>query len=208
MMFYAHRGAYRDAVRENTLAAFVRAHREGYDGIELDVRFTQDRRVVVSHDDSLQRVFGLSTKVRNTRLADLEALGLPSLATVAAYAREVGLLLVVDLKASSRRQERKLARAVADHVPPDTLVLFWHRGHAHDPNVPYRPFRAVRGAKVTRRTCATLAAEGYAGVAGRFESCAIAQKSASTTRAHGLALNIYQPSNDLQCIPDVESWTI
>lgn len=45
----AHRGA--SAARpENTLAAFVHARELGADGVELDVRWTSDGRVVVHHD--------------------------------------------------------------------------------------------------------------------------------------------------------------
>jgi glycerophosphoryl diester phosphodiesterase len=45
----AHRGASR-AEPENTLAAFRRALELGADGVELDVRRTADRRLVVHHD--------------------------------------------------------------------------------------------------------------------------------------------------------------
>ena len=45
----AHRGASR-AERENTVAAFRRAHEMGADGVELDVRRTADDVLVVHHD--------------------------------------------------------------------------------------------------------------------------------------------------------------
>jgi len=48
----AHRGAS-SARPENTLAAFVRARELGADGVELDVRWTGDGRVVVHHDAHL-----------------------------------------------------------------------------------------------------------------------------------------------------------
>ncbi len=45
----AHRGASADRP-ENTVDAFVEAGRQGADGVELDVRPTSDRRLVVCHD--------------------------------------------------------------------------------------------------------------------------------------------------------------
>lgn len=48
----AHRGASR-AERENTVAAFAAAVRQGADGIELDVRRTADDALVVHHDPRL-----------------------------------------------------------------------------------------------------------------------------------------------------------
>jgi len=51
----AHRGISAKAP-ENTLASFaLAAGAEGIDVIELDVRFTKDRQVIVLHDRTLQR---------------------------------------------------------------------------------------------------------------------------------------------------------
>jgi glycerophosphoryl diester phosphodiesterase len=50
-----HRGA-RHAAPENTLRAFELARSEGADGVELDVRLTADRKLVVFHDPTLTRV--------------------------------------------------------------------------------------------------------------------------------------------------------
>ena len=60
----AHRGASR-AERENTVAAFARAHTMGADGVELDVRRTADDMLVVHHDARLadQRIIREVTSV-------------------------------------------------------------------------------------------------------------------------------------------------
>jgi len=49
----AHRGASASAP-ENTLAAFQRAIDDGADAIELDVRFSKDRELMVFHDSRLE----------------------------------------------------------------------------------------------------------------------------------------------------------
>jgi glycerophosphoryl diester phosphodiesterase len=48
----AHRGASR-AERENTIAAFRRAHEMGAHAVELDVRRTLDNQLIVHHDPAL-----------------------------------------------------------------------------------------------------------------------------------------------------------
>jgi len=53
-LLYGHRGAPRRAL-ENTLASFDAAEAEGADGVELDVRLTQDGEAVVFHDADLLR---------------------------------------------------------------------------------------------------------------------------------------------------------
>jgi glycerophosphoryl diester phosphodiesterase len=52
MIVIAHRGAS-SAFSDNTLAAFSGAIAQGADGVELDVRRTADRRLALSHDDTL-----------------------------------------------------------------------------------------------------------------------------------------------------------
>lgn len=56
---YAHRGLFaRDqSVPENSILAFEAAASAGY-GIELDVQFTSDRKLIVFHDDTLDRMTG------------------------------------------------------------------------------------------------------------------------------------------------------
>lgn len=61
---YAHRGLHDNsgACPENSLAAFCKAKEAGF-GVELDVRFTADRQVVVFHDDDLKRMCGVDARV-------------------------------------------------------------------------------------------------------------------------------------------------
>ena len=69
----AHRGASRDCP-ENTLAAFDEALRQGADGIELDVQFTQDEVPVVFHDKTLTRAGGGRRRVAGLSFRELREL--------------------------------------------------------------------------------------------------------------------------------------
>ena len=95
-----HRGASGHRT-ENTLAAFTLATELGADMWELDTQLTQDGVVMVSHDDHLQRVFGIDRKISQMTFDELTALGtdVPSFAQVAALARKRGTGLYIELKA-------------------------------------------------------------------------------------------------------------
>ena len=69
----AHRGALRDAP-ENTLAAFWRALELGADGVELDVTLSADGKIVVIHDDTVDRTTGGRGLVSELTLAELKRL--------------------------------------------------------------------------------------------------------------------------------------
>ena len=58
---YAHRGLHNAERAENSMSAFKAAVDGGY-GIELDVRLSKDGKLVVFHDDTLDRVCGREGK--------------------------------------------------------------------------------------------------------------------------------------------------
>ena len=97
----AHRGASDHAV-ENTLDAFERASAMGAEMWELDTQLTRDGVVVISHDDHLQRVFGVDRRISEmtaAELASLDGVAVPTFAEVAALARRLGTGLYIELKA-------------------------------------------------------------------------------------------------------------
>jgi glycerophosphoryl diester phosphodiesterase len=84
--------------RENTLPAFAAAVVQGADMVEIDLRRTRDDAIVVLHDQTLERLWGLEASVGDVDLADVAALGegdvrIPTLSDVLAA---VPLPLMVD----------------------------------------------------------------------------------------------------------------
>ncbi len=79
---FAHRGLHdlKKGVVENTLPAFEAACERGF-GIELDIQFTRDMRVVVFHDDDLRRLTGDGRKVSEVTLEELKAIPLAKVRT-------------------------------------------------------------------------------------------------------------------------------
>lgn len=76
----AHRGDHR-RLPENTIEAFQAAlARPACDGLEFDVRQSRDGVPVIVHDDTLQRIQGRVDAVADLTAAELDALGVPSLA--------------------------------------------------------------------------------------------------------------------------------
>lgn len=69
----AHRGSPR-AAPENTLASFRKAAAEGARWVEFDAALTSDRRVVVFHDDALDRTSDGSGLLAETSFEQLAAL--------------------------------------------------------------------------------------------------------------------------------------
>lgn len=70
---FAHRGDSANAP-ENTLESFHRAVAAGAEGLELDAHMTQDGRIVVVHDDTLDRTTDGKGYVRDKTLAEIKQL--------------------------------------------------------------------------------------------------------------------------------------
>lgn len=109
---FAHRGLHKKdkTVPENSLAAFERASSYGY-GMELDVQLSKDGQVVVFHDDTLNRVCGVDSRVDEKTYDELSKISLcgttqtiPLFSEVLKTVRGRGPL-IVELKNGKRNEE-------------------------------------------------------------------------------------------------------
>jgi glycerophosphoryl diester phosphodiesterase len=72
-IIFAHRGASAHAP-ENTLASFELAVRQGAPAIEFDVKLSSDRKIVIIHDQTLERTTNGRGSVTSKSLAELRTL--------------------------------------------------------------------------------------------------------------------------------------
>ncbi len=92
-----HRGAAGLAT-ENTIASFVAAQAAGVDVLEFDLRLTKDQQIVVNHDKSLLRVFGIDMVISDHSLEELQQ-ACPELATLSEILKACGRTkMVIELK--------------------------------------------------------------------------------------------------------------
>lgn len=133
---WAHRGASRVAP-ENTLPAFELAIGAGADGIEFDVQFSRDGRIVVIHDETLARTTDGTGWVKDHTLAELKALDasngrdgyagarIPTLSEVLELLAPSGLRANIELKNSevpyAGLEEAVLAEVAAAGMTERTL---------------------------------------------------------------------------------------
>lgn len=137
---WAHRGLHdmEQGIVENSMSAFQRAVEEGF-GIELDVHLTRDKKLVVFHDDTFDRICGVPGCVEKTdysvmeqyRLAGTED-GIPLLQDVLAMVDgKVPLLIEVKLPDTNLEVCRVLAKELEGYKGSymvqsfNCLVLRW-----------------------------------------------------------------------------------
>jgi glycerophosphoryl diester phosphodiesterase len=77
-LVFGHRGA-RFTAPENSIPSFLNAVKSGADGVELDVHFTRDKRLVVIHDSTLKRISGENTMISDLSLSDVKKLNIAHL---------------------------------------------------------------------------------------------------------------------------------
>ena len=109
LKIWGHRGASAYAP-ENTLASFRLAREMGADGVECDVQFTKDRKVIVMHDSDTFRTTGCRGELRELTLSQLKALDfscgmedfrgerIPTLEELLQLAMEVDMDVNIELK--------------------------------------------------------------------------------------------------------------
>ena len=119
---FAHRGLHSEGVAENSMSAFVAARDAGF-GIELDVRLSSDGELVVFHDDTLDRVAGVSGRVDEFTADQLAQMklsgtedGVPRFSEVlAAIDGRVPLLVEIKEDAGNGKVSEKTAEMLAGY---------------------------------------------------------------------------------------------
>lgn len=128
----SHRG-YKAIYPENTMASFKGAVKVGTHALETDVHLTKDDVVIISHDPSLKRCYGLDKKIIDCNWDDIKDLKtvkephepLPRLTDLLEYLAQPGLeemWLLLDIKLSNDAENimRRLAATIDSVAPPSS----------------------------------------------------------------------------------------
>lgn len=135
----AHRGLWSpDGAPENSLGAFQAACAAGY-GVELDVQLSADGEAVVFHDADLERMTGVSGKLKARTAAELGELRLkgtdetiPTLFDTLALIGDRAMVHV-ELKTPHGEVgplEQRVHEVIADHAGPLCVIGFNPYSHA------------------------------------------------------------------------------
>lgn len=131
--FFGHRG-YSGKYPENTLLAFQKAVEVGVDGIELDVQFSKDGKLVVMHDERLDRTTNGTGFLKDFTLEELKTLDasfkfhkdtgavqIPTLCEVLDYVKDKDIVTNIELKTGVFEYEG-IEKAVSECVRKHDLV--------------------------------------------------------------------------------------
>jgi len=127
-----HRGARAYEI-ENTLESFKKALELGANAVELDVRQSRDGKLVLSHDETLKRVFGNDVTVSQATLKELKQLTASKILTLGEALRFLDSKvdkILVELKETGYEKkvldvilrEKLLDRAIAVSFHEDALA--------------------------------------------------------------------------------------
>lgn len=130
MLLIGHRGA-KSLEPENTLLSVRRAMEIGVDAVEIDVRLTKDREVIVIHDETVDRKTNGTGRVCDLTLAEIRGLDagkgerLPTLQEGIDVTRGK-VELLIELKEAGTEE------TVAEHIRRNDIyessyvISFWH----------------------------------------------------------------------------------
>ncbi|RJE20458.1 glycerophosphoryl diester phosphodiesterase, partial [Aspergillus sclerotialis] len=131
----AHRG-YKGKYPENSVAAFKGAIEAGANGIETDLRISRDGVVVLVHDKTLERCFGVKKLVSDCDWSYLQTLkstqdpqvGIPRLVDLLEVLVQPGaedVWALLDIKASQLDNPPSIMKKIADDLATVTSSIPW-----------------------------------------------------------------------------------
>ena len=193
----AHRGVHNSRTDENTIASFRRAlNDDGIDGVECDVRYSQDKKLVIAHDDDLDfRGHGdrYVSKMDAAQLASAEY-SIPTLESVFEIfgKNSSPKKIVIDYKTQGRTLDAiKQAEELAVQYNCDIMHLVWQDDY--DFVLEYEPRHPVYFAPGSNTSqdinCDALQRNGYTGVSLNHDDHRIDR----VLEFRNLMVNLYGP---------------
>ncbi|TDX46342.1 glycerophosphodiester phosphodiesterase [Orenia marismortui] len=138
MIKIAHRGYVNAKYLENSYSAISKAIELGYDMVEIDIRETKDQRIILNHDDDLNRVFGINKKTRDLSVKEIKTITGGDVLTLEGCLKlckdEIGLLIEIKDKSYSRDfleniyqllKKYKMLNQVLIYPPREDLIEFY-----------------------------------------------------------------------------------
>ncbi len=119
-----HRG-FSSAYPENTLLAFRKAIEAGADGIELDVWLTKDGRVIVMHDETIDRTSDMSGRQKEMTLDELRKANVGGGERIPTLEEVFELLprdSIINVELKDREAVGEVARIIRSNNPERVLV--------------------------------------------------------------------------------------
>lgn len=119
-----HRG-YMSNYPENTLLAFRKAVEAGADGIELDVWLTKDGRVVVMHDETIDRTSNMKGRQKDMTLEELKKADVGQgerIPTFEEVFEAIPRNALVNVELKDRDAAREVAEIVAENNPERVMI--------------------------------------------------------------------------------------
>ena len=182
---FAHRGLVSDEAAENTLAAFQDALDAGATHLETDVQATKDGVAILFHDNTLKRVAGIDSDVKNLTFEQVRAIALPGgpiLSLKEALEKLPDARFNLDIKRSiaieptvraivaANGQDRVLVSSFSDYRRRKTIRLLRARGQTVATGMGLaKILLAVVAAKLRLRRAFNLVAKGSHAIQVPFE---------------------------------------
>jgi glycerophosphoryl diester phosphodiesterase len=130
MMIMGHRGAAA-LEPENTLLSIARAMEIGVDAVEIDIRLSKDKEIVVIHDSTVDRTTNGTGPVSSYALKEMKKLDAGKGETIPTLDEVIDLIgnkvrLIIELKEEGT--ERKVVERIKRNNLDDNVyvISFWH----------------------------------------------------------------------------------
>lgn len=223
MRIYAHRGLS-GTYPENTLLAFRKAVEAGVDGIELDLQFSKDGKLVIMHDERLLRTTGLSGCVSDYPLDELQKMDasagipgsfeytpVPGFDDYCRYIKDLDIMTNIEIKTNKVHYpgiEEEVLEVIRSYALEEKTIISsfnWLTVLLVRKLAPHLQTALLQEDHLTSMIGHLASAHGIAYY--HPDVRLIDEKSIRDCREHGLAVNLWTV-NDLECLQQCRRWQV
>ncbi len=223
MNIFAHRG-YSGKYPENTMLAFEQAVESKAQGIELDVHFSKDGKLVIIHDELLKRTTGEEGSAEDYTLDELVRINagkvfgdmfghtpIPSFEQYCSYIRDKDIISNVEIKTNIRYYagiEEELAKIVEKFDLSDKILFSsfnWLSATKIRHLMPHIPCGLLFEDRSVRHLAYQAKSLGFAFL--HPDKHLIDQEMVNECKDLGIGLNVWTV-NDRESLEKLSSWGV
>lgn len=219
MLVYAHRGSSGE-YPENTMLSFRKAYESGCQGIELDVHLSRDGKLVVIHDERVDRTADAKGFVRDCTLEELQAInvgskdsfeGIPSFEEYCRWVQHLPIITNIEIKTNLHYYPGIEEKVVAmlrqfDLEAKSVISSFNHASlwkvKALNPNLRCGMLVGSRGIGNAGSYAATMGMEYF-----HPDGSTLTEDVVKECHAHGIGVNVWT-INDMALLKKVIAWGV
>lgn len=206
MKYFAHRGIINNEIENSKHAILNTFTSNDYNGVEIDLRMTHDKKIILFHDESTKRISNKNFKINDTQYSILKKIELEDGSHLLSlqqffniYKKYKTKQVIFDVKDNNEYIISKILYYMDKHKinRKNIIILVWDKNVLINSENNINKYYAVDGTTILSNEIKELAKNHYKGITVKFDNSKNNLKSINLIKKFKLNVGVYTLKENL-----------